>query len=537
MDGAEVARHGERPPPRDLAVVLVVVARLPDPVVEGEGRRLVDRQRRRRQVGAPLLGGELERRQVHERLEDGAGLPARGDGAVVLRLVVRAAADHGEDVAAARVDGDERGLRRLGALAPGEQPIDVGEAGAHRRDGGTLHREIQRGEDVHLARLRRDAGKRLGHLCGDEVDEVGRLVVDGQRDHPERLARGALGHVRRQVLLVRHRPQHDVPALDGALGMGERRVQPRALNDAGNERRLGQREVAHVLAEEEARRFGHAVDRERPPLPEVDVVQVQLQNLVLGGAPLEHERHERFPDLPPVGALAGLELRVELVRQEEHPRQLLRDRAVADQVPLVPEDVGHRGGEHAERVDARMRVEPLVLDRQHRPLHVGGNGRERHGASLLPSAARHQRGEERRIELDRVPRAPPFDVDALDRPGETDPHGGAAQIARPRPDGHRRALEGELARSVRLRPLGVAEVVEERDELLLAGGLSAPEHDGARKDARQRPLALAVEPFVDLPGEGNRGVPAGRHRRHGRRRGGIRRQPPPGATGGSGLTR
>ena len=111
---AEVARHGERAAPGDLAVVVVVVLRLPDLVVERERGRLVERQRRRREVGAPFFGRALERGEVDERLEDRSRLAARRRRAVVLRLVVRAAADHRQDLAGSRIDGDQR---RLGALA------------------------------------------------------------------------------------------------------------------------------------------------------------------------------------------------------------------------------------------------------------------------------------------------------------------------------------------------------------------------------------------------------------------------------------
>ena len=55
--------------------------------------------------------------EVDERLEDRARLTPRGDGAVVLRLVVGAAADEREHLAGPRVDGDERGLRALARAA------------------------------------------------------------------------------------------------------------------------------------------------------------------------------------------------------------------------------------------------------------------------------------------------------------------------------------------------------------------------------------------------------------------------------------
>ncbi len=47
-----------------------------------------------------------------------------------------------------------------------------------------------------------------------------------------------------------------------------------------------------------------------------------------------------------------------------------------------------------------MRVEALVLDREHRLLHVLRNRGERHAPPLLAAAAGHERRQQRRIELD-----------------------------------------------------------------------------------------------------------------------------------------
>ena len=111
------------------------------------------------------------------------------------------------------------------------------------------------------------------------------------------------------------------------------------------------REVGDVLAEEDARRLGDAVDRERAALPEVDVVEIQLEDLVLRGAPLEHERHHA-PRAPCASTSARrlLQLGVELVGEEEHPRELLRDRAVADRrSPLSPNTLLISGRDQPER--------------------------------------------------------------------------------------------------------------------------------------------------------------------------------------------
>ena len=57
----------------------------------------------------------------------------------------------------------------------------------------------------------------------------------------------------------------------------ERREARGRLDDAGDRGRFAQRQVADVLAEEQPRRFRHAVDGKRSALAERDVVQVQLR--------------------------------------------------------------------------------------------------------------------------------------------------------------------------------------------------------------------------------------------------------------------
>jgi len=72
------------------------------------------------------------------------------------------------------------------------------------------------------------------------------------------------------------------------------------LDDAGDHRPLGERHVRDVLAEDQPRCLGDAVDRERSALAEIHIVQIELEDLVLRRAPFEHDRHELFFQLPPV---------------------------------------------------------------------------------------------------------------------------------------------------------------------------------------------------------------------------------------------
>ena len=63
------------------------------------------------------------------------------------------------------------------------------------------------------------------------------------------------------------------------------------------------------------------------------------------------------------------------------------------------------------------------------------------------------------------------------------------------------AADGELAGLLDARALGVAEVVQPIDELLLGERLAAAQLERPREDARQHAIALAVQARVDQPAE------------------------------------
>ncbi len=180
LDGRDITRKSERAPQRDETVVFVlVVLRRPRLIVERPGRRGVVHERRRRDVGPPGVGGGLERREVDERLEDRSWLTPRRDGAVVLGLVVRAAADEGDDVAAARIDGDERRLRAPLAAAPREQFVHADQAAADGVLRDPLQVQVQRRVHVDgLVGRGGEAGVVLVDRLRDVVDEVRRFSFE-----------------------------------------------------------------------------------------------------------------------------------------------------------------------------------------------------------------------------------------------------------------------------------------------------------------------------------------------------------------------
>src|SRR6185295_17441843 len=106
-------------------------------------------------------------------------------------------------------------------------------------------------------------------------------------------------------------------------GIEERGVLARGLGEPGDERRLGEREVAHVLAKVILGRGLHAV----AVVPEVDPVQVQVEDLLLAQRLLQAQREDRLPGLAlEAGGPAALgRLREALRRDEDRLGGLLRE--------------------------------------------------------------------------------------------------------------------------------------------------------------------------------------------------------------------
>ena len=140
------------------------------------------------------------------------------------------------------------------------------------------------------------------------------------------------------------------------LGAGLRRIrvavrrEPRGrLDEAGEHRRFGEGDVAGGLAVIALRRRLDAVGAGA----EIDAVEIELEDLVLGVFALEPERQDRLLDLARGGALLG---------QEEVLGELLGQRraALGD---AARGQVAEDSARDADRIDAEMVVEAPVLDR------------------------------------------------------------------------------------------------------------------------------------------------------------------------------
>ena len=114
----------------------------------------------------------------------------------------------------------------------------------------------------------------------------------------------------------------------------------------------GQRHVARRLAEIALRRGFDAVGAGA----EIDAVEIEIEDLVLGIFALEPERQDHLLQLALHGALLG---------QEQVLGELLRDGRAALRHAAMQDIRRGRAGD-AEHIDAPMRIEAPVLDRQKR---------------------------------------------------------------------------------------------------------------------------------------------------------------------------
>ena len=138
-----------------------------------------------------------------------------------------------------------------------------------------------------------------------------------------------------------------LPRCDGLLGAGARSVLGRRLEQAGDDGRFGQREIASGLAEVAVGGRLDAVGA----AAEIDAVEVELENVTLAELELEPERHDELLELAGQRAL-GAEIEV--------LRQLLGQRrsAFGEMAGAV---VGIEGADKPDRVEPHMAEEAAVL--------------------------------------------------------------------------------------------------------------------------------------------------------------------------------
>ncbi len=295
-----------------------------------------------------------------------------GGGARVLgALAERLGSDrHHTDVAAARVDAHERPERVGGG---------VGEGLTQHRLGGVLPPHVESGPDREPA-AEDGVGARLAGVAellgGEELllhvleeELVGRVRGLGDPHDVVEWDAGGLGLLGRDRTGADHARQDHVPPTCRGLGVGDRVHRLGALDEAGEERRPREVELADGSAEVVLARCGDAVGA----VAEVGDVQVAREDLVLVEMLLE-------PDRP--GGLGDLALEALLVGQQRVLDVLLGDRGGA-LLDVAGGEVAERRPDDRGRLDALVLVEPGVLGRDHRVLELVRDLRQRDDIAVL----------------------------------------------------------------------------------------------------------------------------------------------------------
>ncbi len=253
----------------------------------------------------------------------------------------------------------------------------IGDAGLHGRVRAALLRGAHRRPHLEAALVGGFAIAVDHHLANHLADVVGmhRLVARRRAGVGRGAQRGLIVRVVEVVQIVHPAEDQQLPAAR-ALGMADRIVGGRRLRQSGEQRGLRGRHVREVDAEVGLRGGAEAVRA----LAEIDLVQVELQDLLLGELRFDADRQQDLVDLAHDGLVA---------RQEEIACELHRDRARALFL-AAPREIGERRAREPDEVDAVMVVEARILGGEHRVLHHGGNPVERQRNAPLDPVPRDQ---------------------------------------------------------------------------------------------------------------------------------------------------
>ncbi len=163
--------------------------------------------------------------------------------------------------------------------------------------------------------------------------------------------------------LLLHAGDDPVAPRERAFAVAIGVVVVRALGKRGEIGGLGDGEFVERLAEIVERGGGDTVGADA----EIDLVQIELEDLVLGESLFEADRDQRLFQLAVERDVGG---------KQEVLGDLLRDRGGADEAAVLHDvhDIVEDGADDAHRIDAAMAVEILVLGREEGIDHAGRNG-------------------------------------------------------------------------------------------------------------------------------------------------------------------
>ena len=224
----------------------------------------------------------------------------------------------------------------------------------------------------------------------EHVHDVVGGIIDRARALLARQYRGTgqreLRHRLRDVPLLRHRGNHLRGALVGGFDITRGGEPDRRLHQSRQYGRL--REVHHLgaLAEILLRRRLDAIGARA----EIDAIEIELEDLILGIFALEPEREDRLLNFARQRAL---------LRQEQVLRELLGERRAALHAAHA-RDVADDRARNPDRIDAEMRIEAAILDRDESLRQIGRQFAQVHGGASGVAPVGQQRsvgGENRDI--------------------------------------------------------------------------------------------------------------------------------------------
>ena len=338
-------------------IPVFVVARAPRLATAHQRDRQVVHARGGRESRPAVLGAEGG--EIHDRFEGRARLATGERRAVELTGEVVTPADQGTHFAGLRLDRDHQDLqppRRITAAQAREAGLEPVETTHCRGLGEPLQAQVERDHDADPTHAGDLGAEALLELLAYVVDEVRRhLSRAGQRPHADGRAPSAIVLGLGDHPELAHAGQHRIAAVAGPDGIDRRRVDVRAADDRGDQCRLAGRDLMNLLAEIRTRRGPDPAHRDRAALSEVDLVQVRLEDALLGVSRLDQRRQPCLPHLPehrPVGT------------EQPHLDELLRDGAPAF-FDSASAQVGPGRAHQRADVETPVLEEPMVLGRQH----------------------------------------------------------------------------------------------------------------------------------------------------------------------------
>jgi hypothetical protein len=252
-----------------------------------------------------------------------------------------------------------RAARRSGAELAVLPALDRADLILERPFRGGLHVEIERRVDLE-ALLVQSRAEFLVELLPNPLDEIrSDLAGFGLASELERIRLGEAGVGVIDGAVPSHELDDQVASLNRALGKATRVVPCRRLRQRGQRRRLSEIQIVNGLGEVTLRRRLYTVGA----VAKIDLVQVQLEDLVL-----------RVPRLDGPRDFGLLDLADETRDASPLSRDALGEHVACELHGDRREALLRRSGAqisqcragHADPVDARVIVEPLVLGKHER---------------------------------------------------------------------------------------------------------------------------------------------------------------------------